>query len=151
MAEFLKILSVFISIVFLAKIGIGSAVILFKFNFLKVFIVSVTSGVFGAIVFTNFSVAILKWWDGLKTIKNSEKKKRVFTRSNRRVISVKKKFGLAGIALITPILLSIPIGSFIAQRFYKDKIKVITYISASVVVWTIIIYLVMQGIRIGLL
>ncbi len=150
MAEFLKVLSVFISIIFLAKIGISSAVILFKFNFLKVFIVSVTSGIFGAIVFTHFSSVILNWWDRKFGKKNTRRKKNIFNKRNRRIIIIKRKFGLAGIAFITPVLLSIPIGSFLGQRFYRNKTKVITYISLSVVFWTLVIYSVMLGVKKGL-
>ena len=142
MAELLKILSVFIScIFFFAKIGVPSAILLFKFNFLKVFIVTVSSGVFGTIVFTYFSAALIRWWSKYNEKKQLFKKKNVFSKGNRRLITIKNKFGLAGLAAIMPIMPGIAIGSFLAERFFSNKQKIILYFSISIMVWTIGIYL----------
>jgi hypothetical protein len=142
MAEFLKILSVFIScIFFFAKVGVPSAILLFKFNFLKVFIVTVSSGIFGTIVFTYFSAALIKWWSKFNAKKNLLKKKKVFSKGNRRIITIKNKFGLAGLAAIMPIVPGIAIGSFLAERFFSNKQKIILYFSISIMVWSVGIYL----------
>lgn len=141
MNEFLKILSVFISCaLFFGKVGMPAAVLLFKFNFIKVFLVSTSAGITGSILFTNISAALLKWWDKFKEKKNFSKSK-VFTKTNRFIIKTKKRFGLYGIALLSPILLSIPIGAFVAERFYKDKKRVIIALSISVIFWSITLYL----------
>jgi hypothetical protein len=66
-------------------------------------------------------------------------KKLVFTRKNKRYIRVKQKFGIIGVSFLTPILLSIPIGTFIAVRFYKRKLSTIIYLISSVVLWSLII------------
>ncbi len=140
MIEFWKIFSVFIScMTFFGKVGMPAAVVLFDFHFLKVFAVTCSGGITGNILFTYVSAGILKWWEKFKEKKFSSKKK-VFTRSNRRIIKIKRRFGLFGIAFFTPILLSIPLGAFIAERFYKNKKKVITALSVSVVSWSIALY-----------
>jgi hypothetical protein len=118
-----------------------SAIILFKYNFFKVFVVTVSSGCFSNVIFTYFSAAILKWWNNYKDRKNLFSKKKVFTKANRRIIRIKKRFGLAGLAFITPIFPGIPIGAFIAERFYKDKFRVIMFLNGGVVFWSIAIYL----------
>ena len=46
-------------------------------------------------------------------------KKKVFTTANRRIIKVKQRFGLAGIAFITPII-SQPIGAFFKLKHPID-------------------------------
>lgn len=117
-----------------------AAVILFKYNFLKVFITSVSGGVFGTITSTYISAAVLKWWDNYKEGKPSFKKRKVFTKTNRRIIRLKQRFGLTGIAILSPILLSIPLGAFLGERFYKDKGKVIIYLSISVILWSVTLY-----------
>lgn len=143
MGNFLKILSVFLSsATFFGKVGMPSAVILFEFDFIKVFAVTVSGGVFGNIVFTYLSAAIIKWWNKFKEKHFGAKKVKHFTKANRRIIRVKNRFGLVGIALLTPILFSIPLGAFIAERFYKKKSKVILYLSLSVLWWNLILYFV---------
>lgn len=141
MNEFWKIFTVFLSCVFFfGKLGMPSAILLFKFNFLKVFLVTTISGFTSNVLFTYFSAAILKWWDGYKERKHLFAKKKVFTKANRRIIKIKKRFGLVGLAFITPIFPGIPVGAFIAERFYKKKIKVIMYLNVSVVFWSITLY-----------
>lgn len=141
MAEFLKIFSVFISCVFFfAKVGVPSAIILFKFDFLKIFIVTVTSGVFGTVVFTYFSAALIKWWGNFSKKRHDGVRKKIFTKGNRRIINIKNKFGLAGLAAIMPIFPGIAIGSFLAERFFSNKQKIILYFSISIMVWSVGIY-----------
>lgn len=141
MTDFLKIFSVVIScILFFAKVGVPSAIILFKFNFLKVFIVSVTSGIFGTIVFTYFSAALIKWWGNFQKKRLGGQRKKIFTTTNRRIITIKNKFGLIGLAGIMPIFPGIAVGSFLAERFFSNKHKIILYFSISIVIWTVGIY-----------
>lgn len=142
MTDFWKIVWVFVSCaLFFGKIGMPAAVVLFKFSFWKIFIVSNLGGFFGNIVFTYLSSAIIEWWEKVKInyFKN-HKHPKIFNKTNRFIIKVKKRFGLWGIAFFTPILLSIPIGAFIAERFYKEKKKVIFALSVAVSFWSIALY-----------
>lgn len=143
MAEFLKIASVFLTcIFFFVKIGVPSAVVLFKYNFLKIFIVTFSGGFTANVLFTYLSASILKWIHNYRLKRGKIHTKVVFTKRNRKIIKIKNKFGLAGIAFLTP-LLSMPIGAFVAEKFYKDKKKVIFYLSISVIAWILGIYLIM--------
>lgn len=141
MGGFLRVFTVvFFCSLFFAKLGMPAAVILFKFNFFKVFIASCAGGIGGTIFYTYLSAGLLKWWEDYKDRKNLFTKKKIFTKSNRRVIRIKNRFGLTGIAILTPVLLSIPLGSFLAERFYKDKRKVILAISSWVMIWSVVCY-----------
>ncbi len=143
MAEFLKIFSVFITCTFFfVKLGMPTAVIVFKFNFLKVFLVSCSGGITGNVIFTYLSASILKWRHDYKVKKNKFHKKIVFSKSTRRIIRIKQRFGLAGVAFITPII-SQPIGAFFAEKFFKDKKKVIIYLSISVIFWSVALYFIL--------
>ncbi len=125
----------------LSKIGIPAVIAIYKYNYFMALLSSCTGAVVGTIVFTYLSAGILKWWNTLKDKWFSSKHpKKIFTKSNRRVIRIKHRFGLVGIAALTPILLSIPIGAFLAERFYKDKKKVILYLSVSGVFWCFTFY-----------
>jgi hypothetical protein len=61
---------------------------------------------------------------------------KVFTKKKRFIVYVKKKFGLPGIALLTPLILSIPIGCFLAVRYFKDKQTILIYMFSSVFIWS---------------
>lgn len=64
--------------------------------------------------------------------------KEVFVHKNRRVVWLWKNYGLIGIALFTPVLLSIPIGTFIAARLVHNKKKIILYMFISVLFWSVL-------------
>ena len=125
----------------LSKIGIPAVIAIYKSNYLLALLSSCTGAVFGSVLFTYLFAGILKWWDKLKEgMFSSKHPKKIFTKFNRRVIRIKHRFGLTGIAILTPIFLSIPIGAFLAERFYKDKKKVIIYLSISAIAWCFVLY-----------
>lgn len=142
MDEFWKILPVFLtSFVGFGKVSVPSAIAMFDFNFWKVIIVTCSGGIIGTIIFTYVSEALMKWWHKAKMqYFRNHRHPKVFTKGNRRIIRIKKRFGIWGIALISPIGLSIPVGTFIAERFYKDKKKVIFVFSIAVIFWNTAIY-----------
>lgn len=107
-------------------------------------------GIVGNIVFTYLSAAILKAWHNYRAKRGLIHKRKIFTPFNRRIIRVRARFGLAGIAFITPILLSTPIGALIAERFYKDKKKIIVYLSGATLFWGLTLYLLLYFFEGGL-
>jgi hypothetical protein len=118
-----------------------AAVYAFDYNYLQCILTSCAGAIFSTIVFTYLSDGIIKWWEKFKDKWITKKgPKKHFTKSNRRIIKIKNRFGLVGIAALTPILLSIPLGAFLAERFYKDKKKVIIYISIATVFWSNALY-----------
>lgn len=137
-----RYISVFLACTFFfSKIGMPAAVYAFDYNYLQCILTSCAGAIFSTIVFTYLSDGIIKWWNKLKEKLITKKgPKKHFTKSNRRIIKIKNRFGLIGIAALTPILLSIPLGAFLAERFYKDKKKVIIYISIATVFWSNALY-----------
>ena len=77
-----------------------------------------------------------------KALQESQCKKpnrKKFTRKNKTIINIRNKYGLFGIVLLTPVLLSIPIGAFLAQKYYSKKSNVLVYLSLSVLMWSFFI------------
>ncbi len=143
MAYFLKVITaMFLCSLFFSKMGMPAACVLFEFNFIEVFIFACAGAIGGTIFYVYLFEALIKWWDKFKEGKPFFSKKKIFTKSNRRIIKVKNRFGLIGIAILTPVLLSIPLGAFLGERFYKNKAKVIGYISISTMVWCVVFYLI---------
>ncbi len=64
------------------------------------------------------------------------------TKTHRFLIKAKHYFGIVGVSVISPLVLSIPFGTFIAIRFfgYKNRVKTIVLMSLSAVFWTIVLY-----------
>jgi hypothetical protein len=79
------------------------------------------------------SEATERWLEENKCRKSNRK---VFTRKNKLIINIRNKYGLIGIILLTPVLLSIPIGAFLAQKYYARKTNILVYMSISVVLWS---------------
>lgn len=65
--------------------------------------------------------------------------RKIFSSRNRRLVKIWKKWGLLGIALITPVTISIPVGTFIATRLVPNKKKVMLYMFLSVLFWSVLI------------
>jgi hypothetical protein len=63
---------------------------------------------------------------------------KVFTFRNRLIIRVRRKYGFLGIVILTPVLFSIPVGSFLIARFYSKKRYNVLYLSASVIIWSLL-------------
>ena len=77
-----------------------------------------------------------------KTVPKSKIKKKtksIFSNKNKRVIRIKQKFGLTGLAILTPIFLSIPVGTFIAVKYYTLNSKTILFLISAVILWSVVL------------
>lgn len=70
-------------------------------------------------------------------IDKQARRRKVFTKRNRRIVRIWKKYGLTGIAIITPVLLSIPIGTIIANSLENDKKKILFHMFLSILFWSV--------------
>ncbi len=61
---------------------------------------------------------------------------RVFSRRNRLIVSFRAKFGLAGIIILSPVVLSIPIGAFLLNKYYSKHKLARPYMVLSILSWT---------------
>ena len=141
MNQFLKVLSVFLTCtVFVGKAGVPAAIVLFDHHLPSILIVCTAGGLTGNIVFTYLSAAIIRGIHNYRAKRGLIHKKAIFTARNRRIVKIKNTFGLPGLTFITPMFLSTPLGAFLAERFFRDKLKIILYLSISVVFWELVLY-----------
>lgn len=127
-------------------VGLPTTVFAFHFSFLKTLVVSGSAGICGSVVFSFLSEEALILYNFVENkLFPKKKKKKRFTGMNRFIIKAKKYFGIAGIAALAPLILSIPLGSFLAIRFFGHRNKTILYMSISSVLWTIILYFTYNG------
>ncbi len=112
------------------------------FSFLQTLTITTVGGILGVLFFyhlSGFLVYVMGKISPKTSFEKTKSKKRVFTWKNKLIIRVKRDFGLIGLAALTPIFLSIPLGTFLAARFFENKKKVLLYLFASVLVWSVII------------
>jgi hypothetical protein len=72
-------------------------------------------------------------------IENSQPYRKIFTPQSRRVIKIWRKFGIIGLAALTPVLFSIPIGTFFMTRFEKSRRRIIFYMFVSITSWSLLL------------
>ncbi|MDX2430571.1 MAG: hypothetical protein QNK35_06545 [Bacteroides sp.] len=119
------------------------AVIQFNFSFVETILWTNVGGIIGIYFFAYLSDKLMVWWRRTfrkrrKSREQGYKRKKIFTKRNRRIVRIKQRYGLIGIALITPLLLSIPVGTFLMVRYYqRNRFKFISLI-ASNILWSVI-------------
>jgi hypothetical protein len=64
---------------------------------------------------------------------------KTFTWQNKMIVRIRKRWGFAGIIVLTPIFFSIPIGTILAVSLYSDRKYLPAYLSASVVLWSLVL------------
>lgn len=107
-----------------------------NFSYLEIVITLIAGGTTGFFVFYFFSN-----WINLQINKlfRSRKKKSKSTKNLRRFIKIKNKYGLIGISILTPIVLSVPVGSFLASRFFRHHKLTFPIMIGGVVFWSIVL------------
>lgn len=122
----------------------------YNFSFGESFLVTTIGGLIGIFTFYYAGTKITTWWRHIIALIKSvfmrkpasvieQKPRRNFTRSRRFTIRVKMRFGLFGIAFVTPCIISIPIGTMIAGNFYRKKKGVLLYFIVSLLLWSLIL------------
>ena len=106
----------------------STALIYNKFTFWETIIVCIIGGVIGTTFFYFLGEAIFLLFAKSRQRKDEKKRaqgiivvRKKFSKGNRRIIRIKRRFGLWGIGFVTPCIISIPIGSVLAARFYHHR------------------------------
>jgi hypothetical protein len=87
---------------------------------------------------------LIDWWNRTfryprqNATKKNKMTKKIFTQRTRRIVRIKQKYGLIGIAVSTPLLLSIPVGVFLVVRYYRSSRSKFLYLIASNMAWSAI-------------
>lgn len=134
MAELAKIIGLIIASglkFFLAP----TATVLAGYSFIETICITVTGGCLGFLIFLKFGSIIRKL---LKKLFPSKEKPR-FTKRNRFIVNIKSKYGLYGIALLSPCVFSIPLGAILASLFYAKDKRTIPVFIGSIVIWSLIL------------
>ena len=111
------------------------------FSFFETVTVTSLGGFTGVTFFVLMSNKLVSYLKKRKAHQHHQDQpaKKIFTRKNKIIVKVKKRYGLPGIALLTPLLFSIPIGCFIAVRYFKNKQQILFYMFGAILFWSVFI------------
>lgn len=118
-------------------------------------IITTGGGITGIFIFYYAGWIIARWWQhNIAKVKSFFTKRpvsdfegehrKIFTRKNKMMVRIKQRFGLFGIAFVTPCIISIPIGTLVAIAFYPKKRQVIPYLLISLVLWSFLLNYIAQ-------
>lgn len=101
-----------------------------KLSFIETYLSCISGAFFAAVIFYFSSEYFMKKAHDKKiaAIRRAQefgiqvKHKRSFTRFNKFIVRLKRRFGIFGISLFAPFVLSVPLGSIVTAKFYgKEK------------------------------
>lgn len=98
---------------------------------------NVIGGIIGIVIFTYLGSYMQEYL----VKKYPRRFGRKFTKSNRLLVRVKQKFGLNGVAALTPIALSIPVGVMFALTLTHDKKKILISMVVSTLIWATLLFM----------
>jgi hypothetical protein len=110
----------------------------FRMSFSQTVLYTNTGGILGIIFSGLLSKGLIKLYITFWPKKLKRKPRKRFTKNNRRLVRLKTKYGLHGIVFLTPVLLSIPVGTFLVTKYYKQTILNYLYLLTSQIIWSLI-------------
>jgi membrane protein DedA with SNARE-associated domain len=66
------------------------------------------------------------------------KKRRLFTSRNRRIVRIWRRYGLKGVAFLTPVIFSPIVGTIVASSFGEPWKRIFVYMFVSAVFWGVV-------------
>jgi uncharacterized membrane protein len=103
------------------------------FSLLEIMAVTVLGMMSSVLLFTFLGEWIKREW-GMRV----QKKKVLFSRKSRRLVTIWQKFGPAGVAFLTPLLLTPIGGTVVLTTFGVKKKKIISYMLISGIWWSFV-------------
>ena len=108
----------------------------FGFSYIQSILLTSVGGISGVLLFFILGSKLILFFPNY--FKSNTKKKKIFTKKNKFYVLLIRDYGMFGIALLSPILISIPIGSFLAARFFDaNSVMVRAILCMSVVFWSV--------------
>lgn len=141
----------------------------YEFGFGETVLYSIIGGMLGVVIFTFFSEQVFKLWRRFKhrvkkvvgkgdmfskpeadvdaplevhyefVEEKKEGQRKIFSSRNRRFIKIWRTYGLIGIAFLTPVIISIPIGTILANSLVHNRKKIFLYMFVSILFWSFLI------------
>jgi hypothetical protein len=146
----------------------------YDFTWLETNIYAIMGGMIGVVIFMHISEWLIALWERIREyvfkrkrrrnemfsppvadtpelleihyqyVESMVPQKKIFTSRTRKIVRIWKRYGLIGLAALTPVLFSIPIGTFFMSRLEKNKKKIVFYMFVSITSWSLLITTIFQ-------
>jgi hypothetical protein len=106
-------------------------------NFIETLVCTVSGGMIGVLVYLYLWDRILWVYHKFFPKKHSDKP---ISKSKRRILRFVIRYELYGIVLLTPIILSVPVGTILAVTFEHNKWRIKRFMLIGFTAWTVVTY-----------
>jgi uncharacterized membrane protein YbhN (UPF0104 family) len=93
------------------------------------FLITLGGSMLGVIIYVYAGEWLLERWLARRP------NHKVFSKGTRRLVRIKNNGGLWGIALLTPVLLSIPVGCLLAIAMEHHRMRIVRIMFFSLLIW----------------
>jgi hypothetical protein len=132
-----------------------SAAVSYKLGngYLETVLLTASGGSLGTLAFFLGGARVLEWFrlrrlrSMGRALARGKAPRRVFTRTNRFIVRIKRGYGLQGLAFISPPILSIPLTSLLAAKYFRHDRRTLPMLLSSVVAWSFLLSLAWKFIR----
>ena len=107
-------------------------------NAVTYFVSTIGGGMIGVVAYDLLLMEVLYY---IKKKRGIDPTKFRINRRMRRLVTFRRKFGLYGVALLTPILLQVPVGTILAGTIEQNSKKVFLYMFVSFTLYSTAFYL----------
>ena len=108
---------------------------LFNYNYSEMLLINFSASFISILISYRFRHQIL----GI--LKKKNKTPNGYSAKLKKMLILWRKYGFIGIVVLSPILISIPLGVIISAHFRTSKTQIFTYMFLSTFLWTNIFYL----------
>lgn len=137
-----EILSVFFLCTIKFFFGGVPLALTYNFSYFESIVITTLGGFTGVVIFVYSSDKLIAFFKNRAKLKREKNPnlpvKKKFSRTNKIIVKVKNRFGILGFSLIVPFLIPIPLGCFLAVRYFNDKQKIVRYLFLSIFIWSVV-------------
>lgn len=106
---------------------------MFDIPFFHAVLLTITGMMLAVLLFTFAGTEIRKWWQA-----RFSKNKKIFTARKRNMVKVWRKYGIWGVAALTPLIFTPIGGTMIAVSFGEKKSKILLTMLISGIFWAFV-------------
>lgn len=82
-----------------------------------------------------FKVRFEMWRKRRRTNRITAKK---FTKRNKIIVRTRRRYGMWGLVILSPVILSIPVGALLGNKYFRHNHHFIPYMILSIVLWGVV-------------
>ena len=117
------------------KFAVATLPIATRFPYVEGLLISILGGITGILFFLFLWDKFLHIWK-IYIVRSVEKQKKFkISKKKRKIVKLKNSYGYWGIVILTPLVISIPIGVFLLLQYYTIRKYKFLHLSLSVIFW----------------